>query len=104
MDIAALIAKYSTVSALFELVPIALSILATILVFQKAKSTRRDHDRSVMVLAFMSCVMLLVAQSSWWVTVVVDGSLEGTGWADVVWTLFNSTVMLTYIKMSLPRK
>ena len=98
-----LIVKYSSGSALFELLPLGLAVVAIVLCFQRATTARRHQDKVVLVMALGCCLLLLFAQSSWWISLIVAHSLEGTSWANYIWTIFNSLVMATFIKMTMSR-
>jgi hypothetical protein len=55
-----------------------------------------------MLFGCFSAVVLVVAQSSWWVSYAILGQLEATWFANVMWTVFNSMSMTTLILMSQP--
>ena len=86
----------------FQLLPIILAVIAGVSCSIRFARDRRKHDRWAMVLAVISSVLLIVAQTSWWATYVLDGNLLGTVFANNVWTVFNSLVMICLIMMAHP--
>lgn len=87
---------------IFELSPIILALIASFVCSLRYQRDRRKHDRVAMILATLACVTLLVAQSSWWATTLA-GNLVGTEFSNMLWTLFNNLVMLTFILIAWPR-
>lgn len=55
-----------------------------------------------MILATFACVILVVAQSSWWASTNA-GNLIGANFSSILWTIFNNLVMATFILIAWPR-
>lgn len=55
-----------------------------------------------MALAVLASLILVVAQSSWWASTFA-GEVEGAYLANILWTVFNNVVMLTFIFVAWPR-
>lgn len=87
---------------LFELSPILLALIASVVCSLRYQRDRRKHDRAAMILATVACVTLLIAQSSWWASTAA-GNLVGTDFSNILWTIFNNLVMLTFILIAWPR-
>jgi hypothetical protein len=47
---------------------------------------------------------MIIAQTSWYTTSVIMGKLEDTGFANALWTIFNSLTMILIILYSVPRQ
>jgi 4-amino-4-deoxy-L-arabinose transferase-like glycosyltransferase len=45
----------------------------------------------------ISCIIMIVAQSSWYVLVVVMNSLEDSVYSNYLWTVFNCLIMILII-------
>lgn len=84
----------------FELLPVALAIAAAISCGTAYKSASGQKSKLVLGLGIVCAVLLICAQSSWWGSFVLLGTLEGTVWANYIWTVFNSLVMLAFIAYS----
>lgn len=82
---------------IFELIPVALAIVAAILCARRFGFERRRNTKVFMGLAVVCAVLLVIAQSSWWASYVVQGVGEGTAFADAIWTVFNTLVMISFI-------
>jgi len=87
---------------LFQLLPIVLAIIAAISCSYRYTQDRRKYDRWAMLLAVLSSILLIVAQTSWWATYILNNSLQGTELANFIWTAFNSLVMICLIMISRP--
>jgi hypothetical protein len=87
---------------LFQILPIVLACVAAVACSVRFGRGRRHHDRLAMALATLSSVLLIVAQTSWWTTYLIEHSLQGTEFANAIWTIFNSTTMVTFILMAQP--
>ena len=81
----------------FQILPIILACTAAVVCSIRYSSDRRKSDRTTMLLSVLSSVLLIVAQTSWWATYLIENSLQGTVFANYIWTVFNSLVMLTFI-------
>lgn len=82
---------------LFDALPVALAILVSITsarVFYEIK----DKTKKLIALSFFfSSLILIFAQTSWWVTYVFEGKLEGTQFSNYLWATFNSLVMSIFL-------
>ena len=57
--------------------------------------------RLSMLLATVASILLIIAQTSWWTSYVLNNSLEGTEFANYIWAVFNSLTMIVFIIISL---
>lgn len=64
---------------------------------------RRLHDRILLVLATLSAIMLIVAQTSWYST-LTGGGTDDPEWVNNLWTAFNATVMGAFLIHAIGRK
>lgn len=85
-----------SIRLVFEMLPILLAIVAIFACGYKILTIRRNHDRLKYILMILCSILLIIAQSSWTYT-VLKGEIYGTDIANIVRTLFNSLVMLTFI-------
>ena len=90
-------------NAIIEIIPIVLAIVAIYLASGRLTQLRRTQDRISNIIGIIASIILIVAQSSWYASAVVDGTLQGTWFANQLWTAFNSLVMLLMIISSYPR-
>lgn len=88
----------------FQLLPVILACIAAITCAHRFNSGRRKQDKIVMALSVTCSLLLIVAQTSWWTTFLIEGNLLGTIFADTIWTIFNSLIMVTLIIISDPFK
>lgn len=86
----------------FQLSPVILAIIAAISCSYRFAKDRRKHDRLAMLLSVVSSLLLIVAQTSWWVTYAIEGNLLGTVFANNIWTVFNSLIMICLILFAQP--
>jgi len=87
---------------LFQILPIVLAFVAAISCSISFARDRRTQDKVGMVIACLSSVLLIVAQTSWWTTYLIEHSLQGTVFANTIWTVFNSTTMIAFILLAHP--
>lgn len=92
------------IELIFDLIPVALAIVTIILMSRRYSELRRQKDRVVFFFAIISCTVMLVAQLSWWSTNYLKAELFDFTFANILWTLFNSLVMIIFIILALPRK
>lgn len=86
----------------FQILPILLAIVSAVACSYRISKDRRRTDRLAMLLAMIASLMLIVAQTSWWVTYTIEGNLLGTVFANHVWTVFNSLTMIIFIIKAQP--
>lgn len=86
----------------FQLFPIFLAVLAGISCSIRFARDRRKQDRSAMVVAIVCCILLIIAQISWWASYVLDGSLMGTIFANNLWAIFDGLIMICLIMLAHP--
>lgn len=79
----------------FEVVPLVLAVYAIFTCANRALTTRRAHDRNQFLLMIICAALMIGAQSSWTYT-LLKGDILGTDVANVLWTVFNSLVMVTF--------
>ena len=89
---------------MFQLLPVFLALIAAVVCSRHFATHRRRRDRTAMALAVSASVLLVVAQTSWWTTYLIQGDLLGTWFANMIWTIFNTVVMVVFILIALPRK
>lgn len=86
--------------ALLELGPIVIAVFATLtssLNYIRANKAGKRYTRMIAILSMVSCIMMIVAQSSWYVLVVVMNSLEDSVYSNYLWTVFNCLIMILII-------
>lgn len=88
----------------FEALPVLLAIFAAVFCSRKYTQERRYRDRLGLIGAVIASILLTIAQTSWWVASLIEGRLEDTIFANYVWTVFNTIVMLVFINMGASRK
>jgi len=86
----------------FELVPVALAFAVALIASTAFTKARRSKDRIVFSLSTMAAIMLIIAQTSWYSTLTGGGADDPT-WVNNLWTLFNTTVMATFLTNALGR-
>lgn len=87
---------------IFQILPIILAAIAAVSCAKRFAIDRRRHDRIGMIFGTISAVILIIAQTSWWATYAINGSLQGTEFANFLWTVFNNTIMICLIFMAKP--
>lgn len=85
---------------IIESIPILLAVYAAIVCARQYMVDRRKHHKRVLLIGVVSSLLLIIAQTSWYVTYVVQGNLAGTWFADQIWTAFNSLTMLAFILLA----
>lgn len=91
------------IELIFDLFPVALAILAIMLISRKYDVTRRKKDKFVLFLSAVAASIMIVAQLSWWSTFVLKSELFDLSFANILWTGFNTLVMIIFIIMAYPR-
>lgn len=94
---------FEWIQHVFQLLPVALACISAILCAYRVTGERRRSDRLAMTVAVLCSLLLVVAQTSWWSTYLIEGNLLGTVFANSVWTIFNTLVMVTFIILAYPR-
>lgn len=89
---------------IFELLPVGLALVAAVMCAAKFKLAKDTTDRVVLGIGVACACLLIVAQTSWWGSNLLLGDLEGTVWANHVWTVFNSLVMVGFIAFARGRR
>lgn len=87
---------------IFELIPILLAIIAAFSCSYRFKYYRRTHDRIAMLISTITSLLLIIAQTSWWVSSILDGNLLGTTFANHIWVIFDSLAMICLIMYAQP--
>ena len=90
-------------NAIIEFIPVGLAIVAIYFASGNLVHNRRTRDKVANVLGMVAAIILVVAQSSWYTSAVLEGNLEGTWFANQLWTIFNSLVMIMIIIATYPR-
>ena len=88
----------------FEALPVLLAIFAAVFCSRRYSQERRHRDKVGLIGAVIASILLAIAQTSWWAASLVEKRLEDTIFANYVWTVFNTIVMLIFMNMGLPRK
>lgn len=84
----------------FELTPIALAAVAFILCGLRYNSECKKHIKIPMLFGICASILLLFAQTSWWSSLILEGSTVGNAFTDYIWTVFNATVMVSFIYLA----
>lgn len=83
----------------FELMPVFLATVA--IIFASVNFNNEHHVRKysklISLLSIIAAAILIVAQTSWYVTVVLLDSLQDSTFANYLWTIFNALVMCIII-------
>ncbi len=90
-------------SSFFESLPIILAVIAIVISAKAFHLSRRKADKVRCVLSITIAALLIIAQSSWYITSVILGRVEDTTFANNLWTVFNSLTMLVLIMFPGPR-
>ena len=90
------LASMTIVRLVFEFVPVFLSIVTAIYCFASAREGMRLSDNLFFSIATINAVILMLAQTSWMWSISV-GEQFATTFADLLWTVFNTSVMLSYL-------
>ena len=86
----------SAVRLIFEALPVLMAVAAIFSCGHKAVTTRRVHDRNI-YLGMMVCAALLITAQSSWTYTMLKGLSEGTDFANILWTAFNTATMGVFI-------
>jgi Na+/melibiose symporter-like transporter len=89
---------------IIDLLPVLLAIVAIFFLSKRFNTDRRKSGRFVYFMATVCAIIMIVAQLSWWASSVLQEDFMGATFANILWTLFNSLTMITFILMSYPRK
>lgn len=89
----------SWIRILFELMPVFLASLAFVHCILRIGKEPTSKGKFILILACVNCLPMLSAQISWAWTVYM-GNTIGTLLADYTWTIFNSSVMASYLVMT----
>ena len=91
----------------FELAPVFLAFGAAALCAVRA-SIEAGRLRWFFTLATVSCVLLILAQTSWWSVLVFElkevAPYVDDDIANMVWTLFNTLTMIAFIVSAYDRR
>lgn len=93
--------------AILELGPIVIAVVATLISsfnYIRANKNGKRYTRMIAIISMISCIMMIVAQSSWYVLVVVMNSLEDSVYSNYLWTVFNCLIMILVILINKPNK
>ncbi len=88
---------------IIEISPIVLAVFALIFSATMYKHARRKMDKGVNILSIIACLILIIAQTSWLISIVVVGSDTGTLFSNHLWSIFNNLVMVIIIMFAAPR-
>lgn len=88
------------VRLLFEILPIVLGFVAIFSCARRVMTEKTSKKRLEFFGMFVCAGLLIVAQTSWTWSYLIQHSLLGTEFADVVWTSFNVGVMSVFILTS----
>lgn len=90
----------SQVSILVELAPVGLALVSTGVTSRKLQTTMSKYERITLWMVLLANTLLVIAQLSWWQTFAINHDLQDTVWVNVMWTIFNSLVMLIFIRQA----
>jgi hypothetical protein len=90
------LAGMSAIRLIYEMLPIFLAIIVLGAAWRAIDVGERTNDHLFFVLAAFNAFLLILAQTSWMWSVMV-GERFGTVFADLVWSGFNTLVMVTYL-------
>lgn len=85
---------------IIEAVPVVLAVIAAFSCSHKFMLDRRRQYKQALLLGVVCSILLIIAQTSWIVSFLVNDSLTGTWFANSVWTFFNSLTMIAFILLS----
>ena len=80
----------------FEAVPIFAALIAIVICGKRAILTSSHTVRVSSTLATASATLMIAAQVSWSWTLFIKGDVMGTELANIMWTVFNTMVMVTF--------
>lgn len=80
-----------------EIVPILLAFIAIFASGYRALITKDHRVRNYFVMSVIAAILMIAAQVSWTWTYFIQNNLLGTEIANILWTLFNSLVMVKTI-------
>ena len=89
---------------IFELLPVVLAAIAVVLCGMRYSAECKRSVRIPMLMGVVCGMLLIIAQTSWWTSIRIEGAAFGTPFADALWTAFNSIVMGCFIYMAWPKK
>lgn len=85
---------------ILQALPVVLAVIAAVKCAIHYTSIRRAQDRRVVGLAIISSLLLVIAQTSWFVSSVIQHDLEGTWFAAWIWNIFNTLTMAIFILLA----
>ena len=89
-------------NSVIEFIPVGLAIVAIYFASSKVARFHTTREKVVNVLSVIAAIIMIAAQSSWYVSAVIEGNLAGTWFANQLWTIFNSLVMIIIIIATFP--
>ena len=89
---------------IFEFSPVLLAMIALVMCGRSFKIQRRRFDKFKLMLSVIAALLLIIAQTSWYFSSVINQQLEDTWLANYIWTLFNILAMVLIILNAYPRK
>lgn len=90
----------SSLNYIIESIPVCLAIYSAVLCAHRYAQDRRRAYRQVLLLGVICSLLLIIAQTSWIISALVNSSLTGTWFANSIWTFFNSLTMLAFILLA----
>lgn len=89
---------------ILDIIPVLLAIVAIFVSSLRLLDIRRKSDYIICTFSIVAALLLIFAQTSWWVSVVISHNLAGTSFANCIWLVFNTLVMLILILTNTPRR
>ena len=80
----------------FDIIPVILAIAALFVMGNTYSKARRSSDKVSIFLSSIACIMLIIAQTGWQYSVYVLNDIQGTAWANYVWSVFNILVTVIF--------
>jgi hypothetical protein len=87
-----------------DFIPIILAIFGIVFTTIRMNSLRYATDIIIACLSIVGCMLLIVAQTSWWDAAVIQGKLDDVWFANQIWLIFNSIMMVIIIITNYPRR
>lgn len=89
---------------ILDIIPIILAFIAAVMAALKIRTARRDTDKMVYIISVVSAILMIIAQTSWWVSYVLLNDLKGTLFSNIIWGITDSLLMIIIILNSYSRK
>jgi hypothetical protein len=85
---------------IIEGIPILLALYVLVVCSRKYLYDRRKHNRAILTMGVFSALLLIIAQTSWYVNSIIMHNDICTWLSQHTWYLFNLVTMLAFIKLA----